>query len=277
MLSLGSTYANSTNYVGPPNTATRPSLPNYFTMTMGSFPSCATGDGAPSSCSANSTQKSIVDLFSRAGVTWKGYMEDMPSNCYPNDSGIYEVHHDPFPYYPLDASTCSTNDVRSGSSNGGTSCTSTLTTSMISTLINDLNGTSPNFAWVTPNLFDDVHNCTPVTHASAWLNVMIPAILTTNTFKNDPTATIAAAFDEPSSGTYGVTPVWFIVAGPGAKTHYTSTIKYSHLNLLRTIENNWGLGCLTNECGTATMGEFFKQTVTVGLASPPPVVPNQNY
>jgi len=125
-----------------------------------------------------------------------------------------------------------------------------------------------------------MHDCS-VTSGSTYLSYLVPAILTTKTFENDPTATVIITFDEPSTGTYGTTPVYFVVAGPGAKTHYTSSTKYTHLDWLATIESDWSLSCLVSggDCGAKLMSEFFlggssklvfttaAQTLTAGVCS----------
>ena len=127
--------------------------------------------------------------------------------------------------------------------------------------------------WLTPNHCNDMHDCSSPSCSSpsstcvgvgdTYLSYLVKSILTTKTFEQDPVATIIITFDEPSSGTYGTTPVYFMVAGPGAKLHYASpsSNKYTHLNLLKTWESNWGLGCLviSTDCinTVVPMTEFF--------------------
>jgi hypothetical protein len=159
-----------------------------------------------------------------------------------------------------------------------------------SNLINDLNSTATSsFIWLTPNICNDMHDCS-VTTGSAYLSYLVPAILTTKTFENDPTATVIITFDEPSSGTYGTTQVYFVVAGPGARTHYTSSTSYTHLNWLATIESNWSLSCMVSggDCGAKVMSEFFlagstklvfataAQTLIAGTCSLPLTLQTQN-
>jgi PKD repeat protein len=92
-------------------------------------------------------------------------------------------------------------------------------------------------------------------------------------------ATIVITFDEPTTGTYGTTPVYFVVAGLGAKPHYSSSTKFTHLNWLATIESNWSLSCLVsgNDCGAIVMSEFFagqydgfQASFTYSPSNPPP-------
>src|SRR5437016_11582923 len=79
-----------------------PSLPNYLCLTGGSDFGCAGYSGDPNSnaCTAAAwNAPNIVDRLESGGLTWKAYMEDMPSNCYARDSGEYAVRHNPFVYY----------------------------------------------------------------------------------------------------------------------------------------------------------------------------------
>src|SRR3989454_3569557 len=282
MMSLGNLYANSTNYVGPVSSTWNPSLPNYLGLVSGQTWGCTsdpppTSGGcvtAPWTCS---NPCNVIDRFSKAGVSWKGYMEGMPGSDICNGNGgsdggtDYVAHHDPFVYFGnvVNNSTRCSLVVPSGSSGGATSCGASVTTSVISNMVADLNGTAPNFSWVTPNTIDDSHDC-GVQQANSWLSIVVPAMLTTKTFETDASATVVITFDEPTTGAYGTTPVYFVVAGPGAKLHYTSSNKFRHLNLLATIESNWSLSCLVlgNDCGATTMSEFLTVSIT------PPSSPN---
>jgi acid phosphatase len=290
MVSLANSYAQSSNFVGPVLSNWKPSLPNYIGLTSGSTQGI-TDDNPPSSHPI--TAKNVMDLFASGGVTWKAYMENMPSNCAKSDNAPYYVKHNPFPYYTDNAATsaCAADDVPAGS----TSCPQPASSAANimtcdSNLINDLNSTaSSSFIWLTPNICNDMHDCS-VTSGSTYLSYLVPAILTTKTFENDLTATVIITFDEPSSGTYGTTPVYFVVAGPGARTHFTSSTKYTHLNFLDTVESNWSLGCLVSggDCGAKVMSEFFltgstklvfttaAQTFVAGTCSLPITVQTQN-
>ena len=270
MMSLSNSYANSTNYVGPVSSSWNPSLPNYLGLLSGQTWGCTSDLFPDSGCTTSpwtcSRPCNIVDRFSTAGISWKGYMEGMPGSNICNSNGgsdggtKYVAHHNPFVYFGniVNNSTRCPLVVPSGSSGGATSCGTPVTASVISNLVSDLNGTAPNFSWVTPNVIDDSHNCS-VQQANSWLSVVVPAILTTKTFETDASATIVVTFDEPTTGIYGTTTVYFVVAGPGAKLHHPSSTKFTHLNWLATIESNWSLGCLVsgNDCSAAVMPEFF--------------------
>ena len=221
-------------------------------------------------------------------------MEGMSSNNICNGGGssdggnAYIVHHDPFAYFSNianDPVKCQ-QVIPAGTYTGGTSaCNGGTPSNVASTLISDLGNpsTAPSFIWVTPNNYDNMHDCSSssqMIQGDNWLSVLVPSILQTATFTGDATATVIVTFDEPSSGTYGTTPVYFVVAGPGAKASYTSSIHYTHYSLLATIENNWGLlgpaTCLGNSCSALPMSEFFVPNFGV-FASPSSVSIQQGY
>src|SRR5207249_2901645 len=202
----------------------------------------------------------------------KAYMEGMPgSDCNggktDNSATHYSVHHDPFEYFSNIVNTPSRCSlvVPAGSYTGATSCSTNTPSTVASTLISDLGNpsTSPLFAWLTPNNLDNAHDCgapstSSLSQPNNWLSVLVPLILNTATFTSDPTATIVVTFDEPSTGTYGSNPLYFVVAGPGAKRAYSSSIKYTHCNTLAMEEANWALGDLAQcDHGVSSMSEFF--------------------
>src|SRR3989442_13269532 len=100
MMSLGNLYANSTNYVGPVSSTWNPSLPNYLGLVSGQTWGCAS-DPPPNSggCATApwtcSSPRNVIDRFSKAGVSWKGYMEGMPAAdiCNGNGGAARRTHH----------------------------------------------------------------------------------------------------------------------------------------------------------------------------------------
>src|SRR5207245_9207403 len=80
---------------------TKPSLPTYLGLPGGQDFGWGGYDGNPHSNTCTNLawkSKNIADLLVNASLTWKAYMEDMPSNCYGSNSGRYAVRHDPFVY-----------------------------------------------------------------------------------------------------------------------------------------------------------------------------------
>src|SRR5437879_3540432 len=141
-----------------------PSLPNYLTLTAGStfgIASDCTG------CYVGATN--IADQVQASGRSWKAYMESMPSSCYIGDAYPYMQKHDPFIYY---------NDIRTDTAR----CTSHVVP--FTQLSTDLSaGTVPNFAWITPNMCNDMHDCSVAT-GDGWLGSVVPSILASSAFQN---------------------------------------------------------------------------------------------
>lgn len=220
--SLMHTYAMAQNYYG----VTHPSLPNYLALTSGTFDGITTDCNPPGgACEAN--VKNIADEIEQSGRTWKEYAESMPSPCYQYNSGEYAVKHNPFMYYP---------DITSNPAR----CNSHVVP--FSTFSKDLASTTslPNYSFITPNLCNDMHNCSVQT-GDQWLAKIVPAILNSPGFTKQRSL-LAIVWDE---GYVGNNNVLAILAGSAVKKGYVSTAYYNHYSLLHTIEYLWGLSPLT--------------------------------
>jgi phosphatidylinositol-3-phosphatase len=242
-----------------------PSLPNYLALVSGQdFGSWSTSDcpAGPGCNAGNATN--IVDSLEANGLTWKAYMEDYPAtctnncspgNCYLGDGGIsgrYVVRHDPFVYFSdiVNSSARCSRIVPANS--GGNGAPDDLFLADLQSPSN-----SSNFMWLTPNVCNDMHDCS-ISTGDTYLSQLVPMILGSNLFTHQKAA-LFILFDEgngdhtsPSDYVYAV---W---AGPVAKTSFTSSIQYSHYSFLRTVEANWQLPPLTSNDQIATpMLEFF--------------------
>ena len=226
-----------------------PSLPNYLCLTGASDFGCSGYDGNPNSNACTGVAwnaPNIVDRLLASGMTWKAYMEDMPSNCYDQNSGNYAVRHNPFVYY---------NDIRSDA----TRCARVVPAGTSdATLLSDLSSTSSasNYMWLTPNKCNDMHSdCgsgNEIAAGDAYLWNLVPRILTSNVFTTQRAA-LVITFDEG----YGQ-PIYTAWAGPVVKTGHSSTVAYTHFSLLATVESNWNLPPLNvNDTNAANMSEFF--------------------
>jgi phospholipase C len=135
---LAATNGLATRYFG----VTHPSLPNYIAATSGSTWGSNSDDTAQVPFF---NHQNIVDQFAAAHVSWKGYMQSLP---HPGDlvdttpNGLYVRKHDPFLLYPdVIANPARRNLVVP-----------------LSQLRTDLaSGHVPQFAWITPNICDDMH------------------------------------------------------------------------------------------------------------------------
>src|SRR5439155_4003478 len=72
-----------------------PSLPNYLALTSGST------HGITSNCTdCHVAARNIVDQLAVARLSWRAYMEDLPSPCSQvAGANGYAKKHDPFLYY----------------------------------------------------------------------------------------------------------------------------------------------------------------------------------
>jgi phosphatidylinositol-3-phosphatase len=210
-----------------------PSLPNYLALTGGST------FGISSDCTdCFLGAPSIADRLEAAGKTWKAYQEGMPSPCFVGSSGRYAQKHDPFIYF---------NDIRNDPNRCGRIVPYTQ-------MVGDFNGGSaPNFAFITPDLCNDTHDCA-LSVGDGWLSREVPKIMSSSAFSGSRSL-LVITFDEGENGSELVMTVF---AGSGVKAGYRSSAGYDHYSLLRTIEDNWGLAPLAGgDGGASSMKEFF--------------------
>lgn len=207
---------------------THPSLPNYIAMTSGS-PQGITDDDGPSSHPLD-----VPSIFSQLGSGgWRSLQESMPSNCYLSDSGSYAVRHNPAAYYTNIRSDCSTDDVPLGATP-------------------DI---SARFTFVTPNLCNDMHDCTVQT-GDSWLSTFLPKLFASNEYKAGGTAIFITWDEDDSSASNQIATV---VASPSTLPGTVSSTRFTHYSLLRTTEEMLGLSTfLGNADGATSMRGAFK-------------------
>jgi len=114
-----------------------PSLPNYPAIFGGS----AFGD--PQDCPPGQVctypGPSVFGQAIAKGETARAYEESMPTPCDLAGSGSYNVNHNPWAYFPSEASLCRSNDVPAGTVAGGA-------------LVSDVRrGSLPAIGLITPN------------------------------------------------------------------------------------------------------------------------------
>lgn len=228
---LAHAWALATGY----RAVTHPSLPNYLALTSGTTAGITT-DCNPPGGDCLDRGPNLAESLDRAGRTWKMYAESMPKPCATANTSLYAVKHNPFLYFPSvtsDPAYCAAHDVP------------------YDTLTSDLSGTAtlPDVAFISPNLCDDMHDCSIAT-GDAWLAANVPRILGSQAFTRQRSLLIIT-FDEGDSADNRVA---CILAGPAAATHTVSAAGFTHYSLLRTIEQAWGLHPLTaNDADAAPM------------------------
>ncbi len=233
---LGRANARATNYHAP----THPSLPNYL-MLYGGSNHGITGDCLPSvACHIDAV--SLADHLEAKGLTWKAYMGSMPAPCYVGTTANYVPYVNPFVYFDNirnDPTRCQRHDVP------------------YSQLAADLASadTTPNYALIVADLCNDMHNC-PVATGDAWLKSNLPPIL------NAPACTaekclLILTWDEDDYK--GDNRVLTIFAGSAAKTGgVVSATAYTHLSVLRTVEEIFGLLTQGREAAATPMFDMLR-------------------
>lgn len=215
---LARTYALATQSYA----ITHPSLPNYLALTGGST------HGISSDCTACSVSaQNIVDQLERRGISWKAYLEDVPAPCFRGaGAGGYAKKHNPFIYYD----DISRSPARCGRLVG------------FGQLAADLRaGRLPTFAWITPNLCDDGHDC-GVSAADRFLSHTVPPLLR----ELGPLGVLLITWDEGVSdrGCCGAAHggrVATVLAGPGVVRGARERRPVDHYGVLATIDGELGL------------------------------------
>jgi phosphatidylinositol-3-phosphatase len=226
---LAQQWSLATGYSG----VSHPSLPNYLALIGGGT------FGVSSDCTACFVAApSLPDRLEAAGKTWKAYMEGMPQPCYTGSSGLYAQKHDPFMYF---------DDIRTDPAR----CARIVPYSSLAADFSSPS-TAPDFAFVTPNLCNDGHDCTLST-TDTWLSREVPALLASPAFSVSPSL-LVVTYDEGEGGSNRVATV---LIGNGVKHGYRSAAVYDHYSLLRTIEGLWRLQPLAaGDASASPMTEF---------------------
>jgi hypothetical protein len=194
-----------------------PSLPNYLALTSGST------QGVTDDCTdCHVAARNIVDQLEATRISWKGYMEDLPAPCSPVAGAAgYAKKHDPFMYY---------DDV----ARNPRRCRNVVG---FDRLASDLRrGALPTFAFISPNLCNDTHDC-PVATGDRFLAGLVPRLLR----EAGPHGFVVVTWDEGASDqgccvdAHGGR-IATIVAGPDVRRHTRGALPVDHYGVLRTIE-----------------------------------------
>jgi hypothetical protein len=247
--SLITQYSTAANYAG----VSHPSLPNYLALTGGST------FGVTTDCTdCFVTATSIADRVAASGRTWKSYEESIPAPCFVGDAYPYAQKHDPFIYY---------NDIRTSAACNNIVPYSALGADLASA------STTPNYAFITPNLCDDTHDCAIAT-GDQWLSHNVPAILQSPAFTQQKSA-LFITYDEDENGANQVLTIVITNSAVNVPAGYRSSVAYNHYSLLKTVEWAWGLAPLTaNDAAAAPMADLFGAAPLTPAPPPPAPTPS---
>jgi hypothetical protein len=307
---LAGKYGVAMQYFG----VTHPSLPNYLALisgdTQGIWDDCAPGSAVTcppeefqTGASYSATQlltrqqeqssahashsfngRTIVDQLEAKHLTWKAYMETMPSPGFLGDNvahQLYRAKHNPFIYF---------HDITSQSTRLARVVPATQLTT-------DLNADSvPNFVFLSPNQCHDMHGlssanaqaekipqcATPssgLDHAvislgDTYLSKLVPQVMHSKAWSEG--SVLVLVWDEDDYMGYagcchspvgingailgGANAPILVIPSKGAAHFVDDSTQYNHYSLLATIEKVWELPCLSNACGfndNQVMTKFF--------------------
>ena len=220
---LAASGANFTDAHGE----THPSQPNYLALFSGS-----TQGVTDDSCPVQLTSENLATQLLAAGETFVGYSEGLPSPGYTGcRSGKYARKHNPWVDFqdlhaevnqPFSAMPADYADL-------------------------------PTVSFVVPDLCNDMHNC-GVAAGDAWAREHLAPYVE---WAKANGSLLIVTFDEDSGGPEN--HIATIVAGADVRT--TSSDQHiNHYNLLRTLEDMYGL---------APLGEAAGASALTGIWTPP--------
>jgi hypothetical protein len=222
--SLASSYASATKWYG----LTDSSLGDYVALISGTIGSY--------------TSPTLMSELAAHGISWKAYMEDMPSACYTGAGvGNYSKVHNPFVYFKSithDAAQCN-RVVPFRDKNGDGFAT-------------DLNdNTAPSFMYVVPNVCDDMHDsCSPlksqIKQGDQWLKANLPVVFNSPWYADGGVVIItwdsAKTSDTSGWNTGSGGHVATIVISAKSQGRFSSG--GNHYGTLRAIEEAYGMPLL---------------------------------
>ncbi|KAJ6534358.1 phosphoesterase family-domain-containing protein [Mycena capillaripes] len=221
-----------TNY----NSVTHPSEPNYVAAIGGDF----FGMHDDNMYHIPSNISTVIDLLEDKKISWATYQENMPSDAFygvlynaPNyaapEQGVYPYYvrkHNPLMIYD----SVSQNPARAKRIRN------------FNDFANDaVNGTLPQWMFVTPNMVNDAHDTTIDVAASFLEYWLLPLLKDPRV--NDPRTLFIVTFDENETKTEQ-NRVWALAIGGAVPLKLRGTTDdtlYTHYSGLSTVQANWGL------------------------------------
>ncbi len=213
-----------------------PSLPNYLALIAGDTFKVTTNC---EDCWIDAP--SLPDLIEDSGRTWKTYQEDIRSPCFLGSTLSYVQKHNPFVYF---------NSIRLNEERCVRSVVS------LEQMVIDLqSGYYPDFAFITPNLWNSAHDG-PLEDADAWLGRIVPQLMQPPAY--DRHSLIIITWDE-GQGDHsccgletGGGRIATIFISPLVKQGFQDNTPYTHYSILKTILTAWNLPALGHAADEST-------------------------
>ena len=233
--SLASKYGLATQYFANAH----PSLPNYLVLTTGQM------EALTDTFAGTINDDSVVRELTKAGKSWKAYIESIPSAGYTGaDAGLYARRHNPFVYL---------SDVDSSSSEASNVVPFTqFATDLASNAL-------PQYSFIVPNLDDDAHNGS-LPQADAWLQANIDPLIANPAFQSSGLLIITFDEGDQSDISHGGGQVATLLIGSKVKPGYQSKTFFQHESTLRLVLAASGVNSFPGLAAVAPdMTEFFNQ------------------
>ena len=217
--SLAAKYGVAENY----HAVAHPSVPNYLALTSGST------WGVTDDSYRVLPKQDLGTQLTRAGVSWRAYMEGLTRAGCVSSPLPYDPGHNPFAFY---GGRCPSNVVP------------------LTSLAGDLAAGTPRFVWITPDRCHDTHDC-GVSVGDDWLRWQVGEITATKAWRDGGVLSITWDEDDGSADNRVLT----LVIAPGS-SHHTSRVRYSHYSLLATIEDLLGVARLGSAAQATAMNDL---------------------
>ena len=250
---LLATSAHATNFMDELALAI-PSEPHYIWMEAGTnvfSDRTFTSDADGSTTNSTAETKHLSTQLDTAGLTWTAYQEGITTGACPiGSSGEYAAKHDPFVFFrDVVGSPPSASNARCGQHHKA-----------LADLTADLQaGTVANYAFITPNLCDDMHGdsgCASGTGAAAnikagdtWAAANVPALIQ---YTHTHDAILLLVWDEGDANRL----IPFIAISDHVVTG-ASTASYTQSSQVKSIEEFLGLPVLPAVSGAADFSPMF--------------------
>ena len=228
---------------------TAPSQANYWALTAG------TTYGIRSNADINLPGHSLFDLLDHASVSWKVYLENYPGQCF---EGPYSTCVPSSPIGGLLGAGCATGPWYARKHNPAISfdsirqdpsrCARLVPATQLQADV--LTGQVPQFAFYVPNQLNDGHD-TDTRYTDDYLLQTWAPLLRDPAFVHN--RVVIFTYDEDASGenvpfereAFGQRGrILTLMLGPNVKSGQTLPTRYTHYDLLRTIEEYLSLGHL---------------------------------
>jgi hypothetical protein len=214
---------------------THPSLGNYLAMVSGSTQGVSDNDVSRGPFAA----PTIAGQLTKARISWRSYAFAMPRPCFGSTSGVdetgrYAKRHHPFLFFTDvvgDPAACRAHVVP------GARLRADLRRSRL-----------PRLTWITPDLCQDMHDCSIAT-GQRWMARTLPPVIRAL----GPRGVLFVTADEGIDGARGGGRIPLVALGPGVRPHSVVSRTVDHRALLATIQDVLGVPRLETTRGISTL------------------------